>query len=108
MMKRCEDGRLPPVSAAMILECVGLEVFRDQFGMRQCIERGVGTRRKKLGPAQVAPILFVPPLAEEAHELTLVEAVEIARDEARTVLARMCSACPFENCRMKSWGTATI
>ena len=46
--------RLPPISAAVVLEMVGLEVTRDQFGMVQCLNRVVGPRRKKLGlPAEV-------------------------------------------------------
>lgn len=98
------NERLPAIDAALILETVGLEIFRDQFGMRQCLERGIGPRRRKLGPA---PILFVPPLAEDAHEMTLPEAMEIARDEARTLLAGMCRVCPFEHCKMKDWGKLT-
>lgn len=93
------------ISAALILERVGLEVFRDQFGMRQCQARGIGPRRKKLG--HPPPIRFVPPLGEEEHDMTLEEAMELARAEARFLLAGMCSACPFENCKMKDWSAAT-
>lgn len=95
--------RLPPISAALILETVGLEVFRDKFGMRECLDFGIGPMRKKLGRVAEAPILFIPPLAEEAHILTLGEAVEIARDEARQMLAGMCRMCPFKTCVMKAW-----
>lgn len=94
--------RLPVIDAALILETVGLEVFRDQFGMHQCLLRGIGPRRKKLGPAP--PIRFVPPLAPVEHDMTLEEAIEIARDEARIMLAGMCRVCPFGNCKMKAWG----
>lgn len=99
-----QDARLPPISAALILETVGLEVFRDQFGMVQCLTRGIGPRRKKLGPVPIDPIRFAPPLATEVHDMTLIEAAEIARDEARVMLAEMCSACPFQHCKMKGWG----
>lgn len=98
--------RLPRIDAALILETVGLEVFRDKFGMRECLEYGIGPMRRKLGPAGEAPIIFIPPLAEEPHDLTLEEAVEIARDEARTMLAEMCRVCPFKTCSMKSWATS--
>lgn len=96
--------RLPHIDAALILETVGLEVFRDQFGMRQCLERGIGPRRKKLGAVPPQPIRFVPPLAQEALDMTLVMAVEIARDEARVLLAAMCETCPFKHCKMKEFG----
>lgn len=101
------NERLPRIDAVLILETVGLEIFRDQFGMRACLDRGIGPRRRKLGPVPDARILFVPPLAPDAHEMTLEEAVEIARDEARTVLAGMCRVCPFRNCVMKDWGRLT-
>lgn len=96
--------RLPPISAALILETVGLEVFRTKFGMRQCLENGIGPRRKMLGPAPTTPIHFVPPMAAEAHDMTHAEAMEIARDEARIVLQGICELCPFQHCKMKAWG----
>jgi hypothetical protein len=99
-----DSSRLPHIDAALILETVGLEVFRDQFGMRQCLERGIGPRRKKLGAVPPQPIRFVPPLGKQAEDLTLVMAVELARDEARVLLAAMCEACPFKHCRMKGFG----
>lgn len=89
------------IGAALILERVAMEVFRDQFGMLQCLQRGIGPRRKKLGPG---PVLYAPPLGEEAHEMTMEEAMEIGRAEARFVLAGMCMACPFPQCKMKGWG----
>lgn len=95
--------RLPPISALLILEAIGLEVFRDRAGMHQCLTHGIGPRRIKLGAAQISPLRFVPPLAAEEHDMTAAEAVEIARDEARTLLKAMCAKCPFRNCRMKSW-----
>lgn len=93
--------RLPEISAALILETVGLEVFRDKFGMQECLEYGIGPMREKLGPA---PVFFAPPFATEALPLTMPEAMELARDEARAVLAGMCRVCPFKHCGMKDWG----
>lgn len=100
-------SRLPRIDAALILETVGLEVFRDKFGMRDCKAYGIGPMRRKLGQIAQAPILFIPALAVEPHDLTMEEAVEIARDEARTMLAGMCGMCPFKTCSMKSWATIT-
>lgn len=98
-----KQNRLPPISAGLILEAVGLEIFRDRSGMQECLSHGIGARRVKLGAAQISPVRFVPPLAAEEHDMTAAEAVEIARDEARTLLKAMCASCPFRHCRMKSW-----
>lgn len=99
--------RLPRIDATLILETVGLEVFRDKFGMRDCRKYGIGPMRRKLGPVAQAPIIFIPAMAKEAHILTLDEAVEIARDEARQMLAGMCRVCPFKTCAMKTWSPIT-
>lgn len=101
-----QHSRLPRIDAALILETVGLEVYRDKFGMRDCCAYGIGPMRRKLGSAP--PIRFVPPLAEEEHELSLEEAMEIARDEARAMLAGMCRVCPHKTCTMKAWGKIIV
>lgn len=100
-------NRLPRIDAALILETVGLEIFRDKFGMRECRIYGIGPMRRKLGPVPPLPIHFVPPLAVEAHEMTLEEAMEIARDEARSMLAGLCRMCPYRTCAMKTWDGIT-
>lgn len=83
-------ARLPSITAALVLEGTGLEVFRDQFGMLQCQQRGIGPRRKKLGPVAEEPGFTISP-------------EEMARDGARHLLAGMCRACPFAHCKMKAW-----
>jgi len=98
--------RHPKISAALILETVGLEVFRDKFGMRDCLNFGIGATRKKLGPIGETPVSFIPKLNEEEYVLTMDEFIEKARDEARHVLASMCGVCPFKRCKMKAWDTA--
>lgn len=84
--------RLPALTPAMVLEATRFEVFRDQFGMQQCLLRGIGPVRKKLGPA---------PADVETGALS---PEELARDGARVVLAGMCRICPLTGCRMKTWG----
>lgn len=84
--------RLPVLTPALILEAVRFETFRDQFGMQQCMLRGVGPVRKKLGPAP-ADI-----------DRTALSPEELARDGARVVLAGMCAVCPLTACKMKRWG----
>jgi hypothetical protein len=83
-------NRLPAITAALVLEAVGLEIFRDRFGQRQCLANGVGVRRKKLSSIGEDPRTFA---ASDA---------ELARDQARQLLAGICRVCPFEHCRMKS------
>jgi len=75
---------LPKDDAALILEIVGLQVFREQFGMQQCLLRGIGPRRKMLG-------------ADRPEGQT---AANVARD----MLADLCRACPYQSCKMKIWG----
>lgn len=84
-------SRLPPITAALVLCVTGLEVSRDHRGMEPCSERGIGALRRKLGPAP-------PRCADELN------APEIARDQARTMLAGICRVCPHKRCRMKRWG----
>lgn len=96
--------RLPVISAALILESVGLEVFRDQFGMAQCLSRGIGPRRKKLGPIAEDPHAFVFAPGDPPFDAASVCASELARDEARQILAGMCRICPFKHCKMHTWG----
>jgi hypothetical protein len=90
VMIRVSHERLPPLDVALVLETTGMEVFRDQFGMNQCRERGIGARRRKLGklPAE-------PPQTDDTGERM--------RDGARALLAAMCDTCPFKGCRMKEW-----
>lgn len=90
--------RLPPLSAALVLETVRLETFRDQYGMLQCSNRNIGPMRKKLG----AVPLIAPISALDDPEKGL-PAAEIARDQARVLLAEMCRVCPYTECRMKTW-----
>ena len=102
------DTRLPPISAELVLETVGLEVFRDTYGMHQCRERGVGPRRRKLGPAPAFNIPFCAPSGMRTHEEldadARAKAMEQARDQARTILASICELCQHTSCKMKSWG----
>lgn len=90
VQRKIIHSRLPPIDAALVLEAIGLEVFRDQFGGKACLDRGVGPRRKKLGPLPPERVLSIP--------------AELARDEARAVLAGLCDVCPFRRCAMKAWG----
>lgn len=90
--------RLPPITAELVLVSIDLQLERERFGMRHCKERGIGRRRRKLGHA---PLYFAPPLGE--LERIPQQAVEIARDGARTLLAEMCRECPFSRCGMKAW-----
>lgn len=83
--------RLPAIDAGMVLELTSLEVYRDQFGMLACAQRGVGPRRKKLGPVTDTPGYQISP-------------EEMARDAARMVLRGMCALCPYKHCKMKTWG----
>lgn len=85
-----QSDRLPQITAALVIEAVGLEVFRDQFGMQQCLVRGIGPRRKKLGLIADIPGFLIGP-------------EEMARDGARQILAGLCRVCPFASCRMKTW-----
>lgn len=86
--------RLPPITTALVLESIGLEVFRDQFGMVACTTRGAGAMRRKLGK--------IP----ETLPDNLLRA-EAARDGARVVLAGLCERCPHKRCKMKGWDSFT-
>lgn len=83
--------RLPAIDAALVLELTGLECLREQFGWQTCLLRGVGPRRKKLGPIADQPGITISP-------------VEMARDGARQALAGLCATCEYKQCRMKKWG----
>lgn len=87
-----QSDRLPALTPAMVLEAVRFEAFRDQFGMLQCAQRGIGPVRRKLGPA---------PANIDAEDLS---PEELARDGARVVLTGMCRICPLTACKMKRWG----
>lgn len=82
--------RLPPISAALVIESVALECARDLHGEKSCETEGIGPLRRKLG--------HVPP----PSQYTLLP-MEVARDQARTVLAGLCEHCPFDDCPMKLW-----
>lgn len=92
--KKRNSDRLPPITPELVIETVGLEIQRDEAGMVFCRDRGIGPRRRKLGPA---PLYFAPPAAE------LERYIEVARDGARVVLAEMCRVCPFGECEMKKF-----
>lgn len=97
-------GRLPPLSAALALEMAGLEVQRDQFGMKWCAAHGVGARRKLFGkPA----LFFAPPLHGEIILMSTEDALKavsgIARDQSAVLLNEMCAKCPHDKCSMKRW-----
>lgn len=81
--------RLPPITTALVLESIELEVFRDQFGMVACTTRGAGAMRRKLGPIPGEPPCGMP--------------AELARDGARILLAALCQQCPHKRCKMKGW-----
>lgn len=83
-------ARLPPISATLVLEAVGLECFRDQFGMQQCNVRGIGARRRKLGKSV-------------ATDLKSLDEISKARDQARCLLSEMCRICKFKRCKMHDW-----
>jgi hypothetical protein len=87
-----QPDRLPAISAALVLEVTRLEVFRDQFGMIQCRQRGIGPLRKKLGPAlrDVGPEEMAPN--------------EAALDQCRILLEGLCERCEHTTCPMKAWG----
>lgn len=91
-----EQRKSPMPTAAMMLEIAGMRVFREQFGMNTCRERGVGPRRKMLGPHTEIPTgdLF-------DHNPAL-QGVNILND-ARQVLADLCRECPYQACKMKIW-----
>jgi hypothetical protein len=84
-----DSARLPPITSALALLVVGWEVQRDVCGQKTCEAVGVGAYRRKLGMLTIKP-----PRGSIS---------EMARDEARTVLARMCATCQLE-CPMKEWG----
>lgn len=86
--------RLPSLDAATVLETLALEIYRDQFGFLACCTRGIGPRRKKLGPIAETPGFTISP-------------EEMARDGARQLLAGMCHVCPFGQCKMKTWDRIT-
>lgn len=94
--------RMPPMSAALALELLGLEVQREQFGMHNCLNRIVGPRRKKLGAVpKYGPVDFSTPAEDLKADAGMV--IEIVRDQARVVLAEFCRDCPFQQCKMKAW-----
>lgn len=85
------SARLPAISAALVLQTIGLEIFRDQFGAAACNTRGIGADRRRLGHMPPdAPLAGCPPM-------------ELARDEARVLLAGICDVCKFKRCKMKLW-----
>lgn len=92
------EMRLPPLDAALALEGLGMEVQREQFGMKWCAAHGVGARRKLAGPT---PLFFAPPLAE--LDRVPETAAIILRDQVRVFLSEMCRKCPHTKCPMKSW-----
>lgn len=83
--------RLPHLTAALVIEAIGLEIFREQSGMQACMAHGIGPRRRKLGPVADVPGFTISP-------------EEMARDGARQLLAGLCLVCPFRACKMKAWG----
>lgn len=99
-----DPDRVPIISTELVLEAVGLEVFRDTHGWANCRERGVGARRKKLGAAPAKTLFMAPPGSPAAERIDPIAAMEMARDGARVLLAEMCRVCPFSQCKMKVWG----
>lgn len=97
------DARLPPLSAALAIEVAGLEVKRDQFGMKWCAAHGVGAIRKLMGK----PPLFFAPALSSISLMTTEEALKaasaIARDQSSVLLNQLCGKCRHAKCALKIW-----
>jgi len=84
------DANLPPLTAVTVILATMLEAMRDQNGMVECAQNGIGKMRRILGPVASA----------ELDDLTEGEKV---RDQSRLFMANLCRVCTFPDCPMKSW-----
>lgn len=92
------SDRRPPITTDLVLTMLTLELAREQNGAAWCRDRVVGRQRRMLGRP---PPVFPPRDVDGAA--VAVDAVDVAKDGARVLLAEMCAACPHKHCKMRTW-----
>lgn len=80
---------LPPITTALVLQTMLLEIQRDAMSWDACEQRFVGEMRRRLGHPMV--------------ERGAASNIDPARDGACAVLSAFCRVCPYTDCPMKRW-----
>jgi hypothetical protein len=91
---RAETGsgtiaRMPPLTPALALVALQMQVNREAFGPKECEARGIGAVRRRVGQ--------LPNMGIAAT------ATGEVRDQCRMLLAQLCRECPHSRCPMKAW-----